>query len=183
MITLAHMSDVHLAPLPPVRGRDLMNKRILGYLNWRLRRQSTLAGDGLTNLVRHMRDKHPDLTAITGDLVNLGLEAEANTAANWLQTVGPAESVAVSPGNHDAYVRSSLPTNADRWGAEEIELTNQKHNVSQIFRFPDSRQYKLEAEAFAYLATRSHLGLPLSVPGTTGVPEPMTGGRLHKPQL
>lgn len=39
----------------------------------------------------------------------------------------------------------------------------------------------LEAEAFAYLAVRSHLGLPLSVPGTTGVPEPMTGGRLHKP--
>ncbi len=39
----------------------------------------------------------------------------------------------------------------------------------------------LEAEAFAYLAVRSHLGLPLSVPGTTGVPEPMTGGRFHEP--
>ena len=39
----------------------------------------------------------------------------------------------------------------------------------------------LEAEAFAYLAVRSHLGLPLSVPGTTGVPMPLTGGRLHKP--
>jgi anhydro-N-acetylmuramic acid kinase len=39
----------------------------------------------------------------------------------------------------------------------------------------------LEAEAFAYLAVRSHLGLPLSVPGTTGVPMPMTGGRLHRP--
>lgn len=35
----------------------------------------------------------------------------------------------------------------------------------------------LEAEAFAYLAVRSRLGLPLSLPGTTGVPEPMTGGR------
>ncbi|QJE73400.1 anhydro-N-acetylmuramic acid kinase [Aerophototrophica crusticola] len=35
----------------------------------------------------------------------------------------------------------------------------------------------LEAEAFAYLAVRSRLGLPLSVPGTTGVPQPMTGGR------
>lgn len=39
----------------------------------------------------------------------------------------------------------------------------------------------LEAEAFAYLAVRSQLGLPLSVPGTTGVPQPMTGGKLHKP--
>lgn len=34
----------------------------------------------------------------------------------------------------------------------------------------------LEAECFAYLAARSRLGLPLSVPGTTGVPEPVTGG-------
>jgi predicted dehydrogenase len=44
------------------------------------------------------------------------------------------------------------PFNADRWGAEEIELTNQKHNVSQIFRFPDSRQYRRQAEAFAKAA-------------------------------
>jgi anhydro-N-acetylmuramic acid kinase len=39
----------------------------------------------------------------------------------------------------------------------------------------------LEAEAFAYLAVRSRLGLPLSVPGTTGVPTPMTGGTLYNP--
>ena len=39
----------------------------------------------------------------------------------------------------------------------------------------------LEAEAFAYLAVRSRLGLPLSVPGTTGVKEPVTGGKFHKP--
>jgi anhydro-N-acetylmuramic acid kinase len=34
----------------------------------------------------------------------------------------------------------------------------------------------LEAEAFAYLAVRSLKGLPLSLPTTTGVPEPMPGG-------
>lgn len=40
----------------------------------------------------------------------------------------------------------------------------------------------LEAEAFAYLAVRSRLGLPLSMPGTTGVPYPMTGGTYHLPK-
>lgn len=35
----------------------------------------------------------------------------------------------------------------------------------------------LEAEAFAYLAVRSCLGLPLSLPTTTGVGRAMTGGR------
>ena len=34
----------------------------------------------------------------------------------------------------------------------------------------------IEAECFGYLAVRSRLGLPLSVPGTTGVPQPMPGG-------
>ena len=116
MITLAHISDVHLAPLPPVKWTELANKRMTGFINWRLRRHNTLSGDGLANLVRHMREQKPDFTAVTGDLVNLGLEAEANTAFNWLQTVGTPEEVCVSPGNHDAYVRPSFGYNNARWG-------------------------------------------------------------------
>ena len=38
----------------------------------------------------------------------------------------------------------------------------------------------LEAEGFAYLAMRSKQGLPLSLPTTTGVKQPMTGGRFWK---
>ncbi len=37
----------------------------------------------------------------------------------------------------------------------------------------------LEAQAFAYLAVRALKGLPLTLPTTTGVPKPMTGGVLH----
>lgn len=39
----------------------------------------------------------------------------------------------------------------------------------------------LEAQAFAFLAVRSLRGLPLTFPGTTGAPRPMTGGRLSDP--
>ncbi len=39
----------------------------------------------------------------------------------------------------------------------------------------------MEAQAFAFLAVRSLRGLPLSFPGTTGVPEPLTGGLLARP--
>jgi anhydro-N-acetylmuramic acid kinase len=39
----------------------------------------------------------------------------------------------------------------------------------------------IEAQAFAYMAVRSRNGLPISFPETSGVPKPMTGGRLHKP--
>lgn len=39
----------------------------------------------------------------------------------------------------------------------------------------------LEAQAFAWLAVRCVKGLVISVPETTGVPVPMSGGRLHSP--
>ncbi|MHA1152131.1 MAG: anhydro-N-acetylmuramic acid kinase [Alphaproteobacteria bacterium] len=38
----------------------------------------------------------------------------------------------------------------------------------------------LEAQAFGYLALRALDGLPLSLPGTTGVARPATGGVLHR---
>ena len=38
----------------------------------------------------------------------------------------------------------------------------------------------IEAEAFAYLAMRARRGLPLSLPTTTGVAKPTTGGHFHK---
>ena len=38
----------------------------------------------------------------------------------------------------------------------------------------------MEAEAFAYLAIRAKKGLPLSLPTTTGVKQPMTGGKFHR---
>jgi len=58
----------------------------------------------------------------------------------------------------------------------------QEQNIGKIVsaEYVGWRGDDLEAEAFAYLAVRSALGLPLSYPGTTGVDEPMCGGVLAK---
>ena len=40
----------------------------------------------------------------------------------------------------------------------------------------------LEAQCFGFLAARVQAGLPLSYPGTTGVPHPMPGGRIVLPE-
>lgn len=40
----------------------------------------------------------------------------------------------------------------------------------------------LEAQAFAFLAIRSFYGLPLSLPGTTGVAKPLRGGVCYPPK-
>ncbi len=39
----------------------------------------------------------------------------------------------------------------------------------------------LEAQAFAFLAVRSTRGLPITFPGTTGAPRPLTGGKVDLP--
>jgi len=41
----------------------------------------------------------------------------------------------------------------------------------------------LEAEAFAFLACRHLLYLPITFPETTGIYQPSTGGKLYRPQL
>lgn len=49
----------------------------------------------------------------------------------------------------EGFIEVKSPFNANRYGAEELELTNQNHSQSQVFRFQDSRQYKCQVEAFA----------------------------------
>lgn len=116
MVTLAHISDVHLAPLPDVKPRDLLNKRITGYLNWRLKRRRSLDGEGLVGLVSHLRAQSPAITAVTGDLVNLALDAEYEGTLGFLRSLGPEDRVCVSPGNHDAYVAGALDKARRIWG-------------------------------------------------------------------
>jgi 3',5'-cyclic AMP phosphodiesterase CpdA len=105
--TLAHLSDPHLAPLPTPRLRELAGKRALGYLNWKRNRRKFHRRDVLDALVSDIQAQAPDHIAITGDLVNLALEAEFAPAREWLASVGASDRVTVVPGNHDAYVRTT----------------------------------------------------------------------------
>ncbi|MEA2794227.1 MAG: hypothetical protein QOI87_1607 [Bradyrhizobium sp.] len=114
--TLAHLSDPHLPPLPALRLRDLAGKRALGYLNWTRNRQRFHRRDVLDTLVSDMQAQAPDHIAITGDLVNLALEAEFAPSLRWLESIGAPDRVTVIPGNHDAYVRVTQHRFAEAWG-------------------------------------------------------------------
>src|SRR5438132_7131675 len=105
--TLAHLSDPHLPPLPTARLRELAGKRALGYLNWTRNRHKYHRREVLDALVADMQAQRPDHIAVTGDLVNLALDAEFTPAQAWLESVGTPQQVTVVPGNHDAYVRAT----------------------------------------------------------------------------
>jgi len=114
--TLAHLSDPHLPPMPAARWRDLMGKRALGYLNWTRNRHKIHRREVLDALVSDLQAQAPDQIAVTGDLVNLALDAEFAPARAWLESVGAADRVTVIPGNHDAYVRATRHRIAEAWG-------------------------------------------------------------------
>jgi 3',5'-cyclic AMP phosphodiesterase CpdA len=114
--TLAHLSDPHLPPLPVPTFRELAGKRALGYLNWTRNRHKVHRREVLDALVADLQAQRPDHIAVTGDLVNISLEAEFAPARAWLQRVGPPDRVTVVPGNHDAYMRAAQNRPAEIWG-------------------------------------------------------------------
>ncbi len=113
--TLAHLSDPHLPPLPTPKLRELAGKRVLGYLNWTRNRHKYHRREVLDALVGDLNAQAPDHVAVTGDLVNLALEAEFAPAAAWLSEVGPPDRVTAIPGNHDTYVRATEHRFREAW--------------------------------------------------------------------
>lgn len=114
-LRLAHISDVHLGPLPKVTRRELFSKRITGYVNFRRNRMNADQPEITARIVSSLKQLAPDHTAITGDLVNLGLDLEIENATNWLAELGDPSDNTVVLGNHDAYVRGARDKAMAAW--------------------------------------------------------------------
>ncbi|MBO0663279.1 metallophosphoesterase [Jiella sp. MQZ9-1] len=117
MFRLAHLSDIHLGPLPELSFRELASKRVTGYVNWHRNRRRVMFGDTLTNLLQDLKEEAPDHVAVTGDLVNLATKKETAAARLWLEDLGTPHDVSVVPGNHDAYVPGALKRSYREWNA------------------------------------------------------------------
>ncbi len=94
------------------------------------------------------------LTAFTIEATALALEHVVERPARWLVAGGGRLNTALVAG---LAARLGVPV-------EPVETVGWDGDM-------------LEAQCFAYLAVRSRKGLPLSLPTTTGVPQPMPGGR------
>lgn len=114
-VTLAHVSDPHIACVNDIKPSELLSKRLLGYLKWILHRRTRHSDDILWALVDDLKKTRPDHIAVTGDLTHLSLPAEFQKARQWLQSLGSPAQVTVIPGNHDAYVRINWHQTYARW--------------------------------------------------------------------
>jgi 3',5'-cyclic AMP phosphodiesterase CpdA len=102
-VTLAHLSDVHLAPICGFTPRYWNAKRCLGFLNWQRGRKHVHQRRIADQIAADVRAQRVDHVAVSGDLANLGLPAEFQQARDWLKALGSADQVSVVPGNHDIY--------------------------------------------------------------------------------
>ncbi len=123
MTTFAHLSDVHLGPLPSLRLWDWNLKRSMGRANWLRRRQYVHRPEVAARLIADLHLNHVDHVLVSGDLTNIGLPAEHAQAARWLQQIGTPEQVSVVPGNHDVYTRLLHDPGIDRWSAYASSFT------------------------------------------------------------
>lgn len=105
---IAFFSDPHLGPLPPVNWRLLANKRLTGWLNWRLMRGAHHDMAALDLIIADMLTASPDHIICGGDLANLGLPDEFRAGARLLERLGDPARVSLVPGNHSAYVEDSV---------------------------------------------------------------------------
>jgi 3',5'-cyclic AMP phosphodiesterase CpdA len=143
MFSLAHLSDVHLAPLPRVSPAELNGKRFIGYHSWQYRRRHIHRPEILQALVADLLAHKPDHVALTGDLINLSLKAEFRVAAKWLAALGEADWITFVPGNHDTYVPFPWDTGLGLWAdymAGDMRVSG-AHNVAGLAApFPFVRQ-------------------------------------------
>ncbi len=144
MFRLAHLSDVHLGPLPDVAYRELVSKRVTGYVNWHRNRRHFLHDNVIDAIVGDMKAAGPDHIAVTGDLVNLALDIEIDMARQWLELLGNPHDVSVVPGNHDAYVPGAFDKVCRAWGG---------------WMTTDGASPPRDRQAFPYLRVRENVAL------------------------
>jgi 3',5'-cyclic AMP phosphodiesterase CpdA len=146
MFTLAHLTDLHLGPLPQAGSwRDYLGKRTIGAISWHRRRRFLHIPAVSLAMTGDIRASAPDHVALTGDLVNIALPAEFVAAAKWLKDFGPSDWITVVPGNHDAYVHFPWENGAGLWadymlGDMNLKGARQQGNIAAVFPFVRQRK-------------------------------------------
>lgn len=103
--SFAHLSDVHLGPLPAAWAfRHFKLKRLIGTANWARKRRHLhdpeIAGAALADI----QAAKPDHIVFTGDILNISAWEEFPRGREWLERLGAPAGLTFVPGNHDAYV-------------------------------------------------------------------------------
>ena len=153
---IVHLSDVHIPPLPALDRSDFFTKRLLGLFSWHRKWKSEHRPEIIRALQRSLETIRPDHICITGDLTFTTHRFEVAQAVDWLESLGPADSISLVPGNHDAYVPGALDLACTQWARWMTD------DASAEQRFP----YLHRRGPVDIIGLSS--GIPLRLPRTVG---------------
>lgn len=160
MFTLAHLSDLHLGPLPAGSARrNFALKRAIGVMNWRLNRHRVHSPAVALAIADDIRRSAPDHVALTGDIVNVAARQEFVAAARWMTEFGPPDWISFVPGNHDCYVRVA-------W---QHGLWHLDPYMQGDMRVPLTQETPQVASPFPYVRLRRNVAL---IGVSSGIPQP-----------
>jgi 3',5'-cyclic AMP phosphodiesterase CpdA len=173
VFSLAHLSDLHLGPLP--RGaarRHFALKRTIGVINWRLGRHRQHSPAIAQAIAADIHGWEPDHVALTGDMVNVAAHDEFITASQWIRNFGEPSWISFVPGNHDTYVRMDWQHGLS--GLADYMLGDMRVNLTQA-----TAQIQTP---FPYVRLRRNVAL---IGVSTAVPQPLhrASGQLGDIQL
>ncbi len=109
---IAHLTDIHFPQRPVPSFFELSFKRFFGLLNWHLSRKSMHLAETLEVISKDVVTQTFNHLIVSGDLVNLSLHQEYETALNWMERFGAPSEVSFVPGNHDYYGQTPFLTPA-----------------------------------------------------------------------
>lgn len=184
---LTWMDGARIVAFDTGPGGALLDDWVLRKTGAAFDRDGTLALSGAADMARvdaalaHDYFSRPGPKSLDRDAFVIDLEglSDADGAATLVAFTTAAVARAVD----------HLPQPPTRWvvtggGRRNVALrTALAHRLNVEIALAEEAGWNgdsMEAEAFAFLAVRSLAGLPLSLPETTGVRAPMTGGALYR---
>jgi 3',5'-cyclic AMP phosphodiesterase CpdA len=132
-ISIAHFSDIHFSKIENITFRQLLSKRLYGYIYWYLGRNKRYNYAILNALRKDLLTEDISHIVITGDLVHLSLPDEFISIKKWLETIGGADKITVIPGNHDFYVPSGKRLYGNAWNSY---ITGSSEYITKNKKFP-----------------------------------------------
>ncbi len=102
-IKIIHITDLHFYKFP-ASILKLLNKRILGCLNWELNRKRRFDFNNTGRFINFLKKQNNAVVLITGDLTVTAHEEEFYIAKEFLNKIrATGHRLFVIPGNHDYY--------------------------------------------------------------------------------
>lgn len=167
---IAHLSDPHLLDLGGVAPwRLLLNKRLTGWVNIRLKRGHAHRPRLVEAMLDELRGREVDHVAVTGDLTNLALEREFERARACIERLGRSpDDVSVVPGNHDTYTRGA--EREGRFGRYFDAYARSDRGLDRAVKHPSGRFPFLRVRGPALIVGLSTAvaRLPLIASGSAG---------------